>query len=103
MKPPTIVISPNSLLQIGWKPWAGEGKQTVDIANNNCNPWIIDGPNKKQEPEGLPWSPQITAPMPLEALYSLMKEQQSDPPPSSRNIFDGFHDPEFAPVVATQA
>ncbi|KAI4231791.1 MAG: hypothetical protein LQ349_005388 [Xanthoria aureola] len=89
---------------IGWKPWTGEGKQTVDIANNNCNPWTIDGPSKKTKPEVLPWSPQITAPMPLEALYSLMKEQQSDPPPSGRNILDGFPGTSmFTAVVATQA
>ena len=55
-----------------------------------------------QKPENVPWLPQITAPMPLEALYNLMKEQQADP--DVKNILDGYNDryPKYL-VVATQA
>ena len=41
----------------------------------------------RQKPEDLPWQPQITTPMPLEALYSLMKEQLANP--TDHNILDG--------------
>lgn len=49
--------------------------------------------SKTTKPETLPWSPQITAPMPLEALYSLMEENLADP--DEKNILDGsnFHFP----------
>lgn len=40
-----------------------------------------------QKAEELPWIPQITAPMPLEALYSLLKENAQDP--DKKNILDG--------------
>jgi hypothetical protein len=36
------------------------------------------------------WDAQVTAPMPLEALYSLMKEQLADLDASKRNILCGF-------------
>ncbi|KAK4690448.1 hypothetical protein P7C71_g6347, partial [Lecanoromycetidae sp. Uapishka_2] len=51
---------------------------------------LIDSPSKGQDPETLEWAPQITAPMPLEGLYSLMKEQLTDPDLDSRNDLDGF-------------
>lgn len=72
--------------QIAWKPWTGTPPNTVDIANSNCNPWRIATP-ASQKPEKVPWFPQITAPMPLEALYSLMKENEDDP--VEKNILDG--------------
>jgi hypothetical protein len=37
----------------------------------------------------LAWDAQVTAPMPFEALYSLMKEQKSDLPTSKWNILTG--------------
>lgn len=48
------------------------------------------------------WAPQITTPMPLEAVYSLMKEQQADPDLSHRNILDGFPKEDETLVVVTQ-
>lgn len=43
--------------------------------------------NQNTKPESPPWSPQITTPMPLEALYSLMEENLADP--DEKNILDG--------------
>lgn len=40
-----------------------------------------------QKAEELPWFPQITVPMPLEALYSLLKENAQDH--DKKNILDG--------------
>lgn len=82
-----IVCGSTNQHQIGWKPWTGDGPNIVDIANSECNPWRVDAPNKNARPENLPWAPQITAPMPLEAVYSLMKEQEEDP--NEKNILDG--------------
>ena len=77
--------------QIAWKPWTGTPPNNVEIEDSKCNPWRIDGPGAKADPATLPWEPQITTPMPLEALYSLMKEQTaiSDPLDPKRNILDG--------------
>lgn len=72
--------------QIGWAPWKGDRPKTLNIDNNKCNPWNIEV-NTNEKPESLPWSPQITAPMPLEALYSLMEENLKDP--LEKNILDG--------------
>lgn len=43
-----------------------------------------------QDPARVEFSPQITAPMPLEALYSLMRENIDDPT-RGRNILDGLN------------
>ncbi|KAL8727285.1 MAG: hypothetical protein Q9181_005769 [Wetmoreana brouardii] len=71
---------------IGWAPWKGNGPQTLNIDNNKCNPWDIKM-SQSTKPESLPWSPQITAPMPLEALYVLMEENLADP--NEKNVLDG--------------
>ncbi|KAI3327059.1 hypothetical protein HD806DRAFT_531649 [Xylariaceae sp. AK1471] len=75
---------------IAWQPWNGDGRNNIDVANSNCNPWSIGGPSKGTKPEDLPWDMQVTAPMPLEALYSLMKEQLADINPPERNVLDGY-------------
>lgn len=55
-----------------------------------------------QKPESLPWAPQVTAPMPLEALYSLMKENLLNLPVP--NILDGTnYRTDATLVVVTQA
>lgn len=46
--------------------------------------------NSNTVAENLPWFPQVTTPMPLEALYSLMKEHVSDE--INRNPLDGTND-----------
>lgn len=61
----------------------------MDISNNKCNPWRIASPNRKTDKaENVPWFPQITTSMPLEALYSLMKENIADPD-KGRNKLNG--------------
>ena len=76
--------------QIDWQPWNKAGADNIDVENSKCNPWSIGAPVKGTKPEDVEWDAQVTAPMPLEALYSLMKEQLADPDGSKRNILDGF-------------
>ena len=81
-------------------PWEKPGRLTVDIEDSKCNPWTI-GTSKKTKVDNLPWSPQVTTPMPLEALYSLMEEQQRDLVSPERNILNGVNfDPGTLVVVA---
>lgn len=61
------------MCQIKWKPWTGEWPVHLNIDKNKCNPLKIDGPSKRSKPEDLDWQPQVTAPMPLEGLYEIMK------------------------------
>ena len=86
--------------QIAWKPWGGTPPNTVNIANSNCNPWRISV-SPRQDPNNLPWAPQITAPMPLEALYSLMIENEANG--IDKNILDGTNfNPTAILVVVTK-
>lgn len=86
---------------MGWKPWTGNRPVTVDIENNKCNPWTIGGPRKDFDPANLEWGPQVTAPMPLEALYSLMKEQVLGL--QKRNILNGMtYEHKKYPILVTQ-
>ncbi|KAK2760243.1 hypothetical protein FQN54_002310 [Arachnomyces sp. PD_36] len=76
---------------IGWHPWEPRvnknAPNTLSIANMNCNPWKIDGPGMNEKAATLPWAPQVTAPMPLEGVYSLMKEQAANA--AEQNILTG--------------
>lgn len=45
---------------------------------------------KAKDPKEVVWHPQITTGMPLEALYSLMKENKESPNPPDRNVLDGI-------------
>ncbi|RDL32656.1 Uncharacterized protein BP5553_09112 [Venustampulla echinocandica] len=74
---------------IAWQPWNGADTDNIDVANSKCNPWSIGSPSKGTKPEDVEWDAQITAPMPLEALYSLMKEDLADILPPERNILAG--------------
>jgi hypothetical protein len=38
------------------------------------DPWTVKGLSEDTDKDAVPWAPQITTSMPLEALYSLMKE-----------------------------
>ena len=72
-----------------WRPWAETPPNRVTIQNfPHCNPWIITGLAPNKDKGKIIWAPQVTAPMPLEALYFLMREnvqqQQID-----RNILNG--------------
>lgn len=56
-----------------WQPW-NKDISTIEVEDSKCNPWSIGRPSKGTNPEDVQWAPQITAPMPLEAVYTLMKE-----------------------------
>ena len=76
----------------------GTPPNSVNIANGNCR--IATPP--RSDPNTLDWAPQITAPMLLEALYSLMIENQADP--DDKNILDGSNfNKDAILVVITQA
>ncbi|PVH98468.1 hypothetical protein DM02DRAFT_657349 [Periconia macrospinosa] len=73
---------------IEWKPWThddGNGVY-VDIEGSKCGRWKINI-NKARKPEEVGFQPQITAPMPLEAVYSLMEEQVQNP--DVKHVLDG--------------
>ncbi|KAE8374247.1 hypothetical protein BDV26DRAFT_284449 [Aspergillus bertholletiae] len=70
---------------IKWFPWKTP-QASVEIEKNKCNPWTISSPTTKDEPKKLLWPPQVTAPMPLEALYSIMKVHSSD----GNHILNGY-------------
>ncbi|OJJ37499.1 hypothetical protein ASPWEDRAFT_457132 [Aspergillus wentii DTO 134E9] len=71
---------------IQWQPWTGERPVHVQ---DKCNPWTVDASSKKTDPgTGVYWAPQVTAPMPLEALYSIMKGHHV--PFGSQHILDGM-------------
>ena len=81
---------------MNWSPWNNENTKQVNIKDNKCNPWKITAPGGPfDKPEDIDkkirWSPQITTSMPLEALYSLMKEQVITDPINrpERNVLNG--------------
>ncbi|KAI0837778.1 hypothetical protein F5Y06DRAFT_304212 [Hypoxylon sp. FL0890] len=74
---------------IAWQPWNGPEKNNIVVANNDCNPWSISGARQGTNPEKIQWDAQVTAPMPLEAVYYLMKEHLQDRQLPQRNILDG--------------
>lgn len=49
----------------------------------------------------MPWDPQITTPMPLEALYSLMEEQKAHGP-LDRNVINGDNINQDALILVTK-
>lgn len=60
----------------------------IEDDDSDCGPWKILGISKKGGIPSIPWSPQMTTPMPLERLYSLMVENKKDPLPNDRNVLD---------------
>ncbi|OTA64293.1 hypothetical protein K449DRAFT_421652 [Hypoxylon sp. EC38] len=74
---------------IAWKPWDGPEANDIDVANSNCNPWSIKGVRQGTNPEIIQWDAQVTAPMPLEAMYFLMKDHSYNRVPPDRNFLDG--------------
>jgi UDP-N-acetyl-D-mannosaminuronic acid transferase (WecB/TagA/CpsF family) len=61
------------------------------------DPWTVKGLSEDTDKDAVPWAPQITTPMPLEALYSLMKENvqlgpskvESEGQNKDRNVING--------------
>ncbi|KAI0480399.1 hypothetical protein GGR56DRAFT_626001 [Xylariaceae sp. FL0804] len=86
-----------------WTPWADDKQRNnINVDGSKCNPWKISSPYiKTQSADNIDWIPQVTAPMPLDGLYKLMKEQQQFKrfkdhrddvnlrPTSPKNVLDG--------------
>ena len=54
----------------------------VDIQDSPCNPWTITQPEEGGGAGGIGWAPQVTAPLPLEAIQDLFSKavgSQSSP------------------------
>jgi hypothetical protein len=56
-----------------------------------CNPWTVNGLKEDTNIGAIHWVPQVPAPIPLEAMYSLMEENVilTDDPEAERNILNG--------------
>ncbi|TGJ86907.1 hypothetical protein E0Z10_g1918 [Xylaria hypoxylon] len=72
---------------MAWRPWNGGDTDNIEVADSQCNPWRLGAVCKGTKPEDIEWAAQVTAPMPLEAVYSLMKESASSAVPL--NILNG--------------
>ncbi|KAJ4385964.1 hypothetical protein N0V93_008855 [Gnomoniopsis smithogilvyi] len=73
-----------------WSPWDGTDTSKIKVGAGKCDPWAIDGATKgKTKAASVNWMAQVTAPMPLEGLYSLMLEQAKDLDIAERNILSG--------------
>lgn len=77
---------------MNWNPSNGD-EITIDYPQ--CNPWTVMNQNSKVE--DVEWQPQITTSMPLEALYSLLKEHLQDP--EKKNFLDGTNYRYFDPPI----
>ena len=44
------------------------------VQGSNCNPWKITKPINGGQPEQIQWAPQVTAPLPLEAISDLFSK-----------------------------
>jgi hypothetical protein len=74
---------------LGWTPWTENPPNQITILNYpQCNPWTITGLTPNTDIGNIDWVPQVTAPMPLEALYFLMQENINNPT-TGRNILNG--------------
>ncbi|KAH8705721.1 hypothetical protein BGW36DRAFT_422261 [Talaromyces proteolyticus] len=60
---------------ISWNPFADMTDNKVSITGNLCNPWTIFGGGTAGEVATIQWSPQVTAPMPLQAIYELFGQR----------------------------
>lgn len=58
-------------MQVDWDPGADapDGKNQVNIEGSPCNPWDITHPKNTGKACDIKFGPQITAPIPLEAVY----------------------------------
>ncbi|KAL9084424.1 MAG: hypothetical protein Q9165_008062 [Trypethelium subeluteriae] len=74
---------------MGWTPWTDNPPNQITIQDfPQCNPWMVTGLDQNTDKGGIFWVPQVTAPMPLEALYSLMQENLRGTL-NGRNILNG--------------
>lgn len=63
--------------QITWNPSADMANNNFDIEDSTCNPWAIIEPETGGEPDEFSWAPQITAPLPLEAISDIFAKAVS--------------------------
>ncbi|ROW13591.1 hypothetical protein VPNG_04610 [Cytospora leucostoma] len=59
---------------IDWSPWK-HVNDPIKVGTGTCNPWKLPGVRSDLQAEKVQWDAQVTVPMPLEALYSLMRDQ----------------------------
>lgn len=67
---------------------------SFSVDQSNCNPWKITGPESGGKASELTWGPQITAPMPLEAIseiFSMTNKQSSLPNPANTLLPSKIH------------
>ena len=64
-------IGSNYKPQRDFNPYAGMDDNEHDIADNQCNPWVVTLPKDQKNPDDFSWGPQVTVPMPLEALHDI--------------------------------
>ncbi|KAI0388673.1 hypothetical protein F5Y17DRAFT_470265 [Xylariaceae sp. FL0594] len=71
-----------------WQPWNTGDTNNIEVEDSPCNPWSLPKSIRRGTDPGLvEWAAQITAPMPLEGLYSLMGEEAKGAP--NLNIING--------------
>ena len=63
--------------QIAWNPSAGMANNIFEIGASDCNPWAITLPETGGGANGISWAPQVTAPLPLEAISNLFAKAVS--------------------------
>lgn len=65
--------------QENWQPWKqrkGNDRVKIEVKDIPCD-FYIDAPSINTDAKTIPFDSQITAPLPLEAMYYLIKERAS--------------------------
>lgn len=91
--------------QTDWQPWKkriGKDRVKIEVEDTPCD-FYIDGPSPKDDVSKVFWQPQITAPLPLEAMYVLMKERATyELVPTDNDYYNIIGDTSRSPL-GTQA
>ena len=76
---------------MNWKPWSESPANEAIIENYpECpDPWTVLHLTQNTDKDHIPWIPQVTTSMPLEALYALMKENVQGVT-NGRNVLNGL-------------
>lgn len=87
--------------QTDWQPWkkrTGKDRVKIEVEDTPCD-FYIDAPNPKDDVKNVFWQPQITALLPLEALYVLMKERATyDLVPKDNDYYNIIGDTPRSPL-----
>lgn len=51
----------------------------MSVEDSTCNPWTVVLPKKRGGADRMTWAPQVTAPLPLEAISDLFSKSLSGP------------------------